>query len=317
MFLHIVLFCVGLVLVVLGADWLVNGASKLAQRLRVSELVIGLVIVAFGTSMPEFVVSASASLKGANDIAIANVVGSNLFNLLLILGVAGLIFPMAVNKSIIKVDTPISLLGAILLLFMGFILPNNMPPHTVGWWEGLIMLGVFAAYMGYVLKMAMQNRKEVTNQDQPLPNLWKSLMFIAFGLAGLIVGGDLLVDNAILLAHEWGMSEKMIGMTIVAMGTSLPELATSVTAAIRKKNDIAIANVIGSNIFNVLFILPLCSIIAPLSYSPQFNTDIAFLMLGTVVFWIFVSQQKKQGRACSAILLGLYIIFYAYMIMQG
>lgn len=317
MFVHLLLFCLGLLLVILGADWLVNGASKLAQRLRVSELVIGLVIVAFGTSMPELVVSASASLKGANDIAIANVVGSNIFNLLLILGVAGLIFPMTVNKSIIKVDAPYSLLGAVVLLLMGFLIPFNSTNYTISWWEGLIMLTIFAAYMIYVMRMAMQNRQETDVTNEPMPNLWTSIGFILLGLGGLIYGGNLLVDNAIFLAEEWGMSEKLIGMTIVAMGTSLPELATSVTAAIRKKNDIAIANVIGSNIFNLLFILPICSLISPLTYSPRFNMDIAFLMLGTIVFWLFTARTKLQGRACSAILLLMYITFTVYMIMQG
>lgn len=317
MLLHLLLFCAGLVLVILGADWLVNGASKLAQRLRVSELVIGLVIVAFGTSMPELVVSASASLKGANDIAIANVVGSNIFNLLFILGVAGLIFPMKVNKSIIKVDTPMSFLGAIILLLMGYLIPFNATNHTITWIEGLFMLAIFAFYMAYVIKMAMKNRQETVPTNQPIPNICISIGLILLGLAGLIFGGNLLVDNAIYLAREWGMSEKLIGMTIVAMGTSLPELATSVTAAIRKKNDIAIANVIGSNIFNILFILPVCSLISPLDYSPCFNTDIAFLILGTIIFWLFTSRTKIQGRACSAILLLMYIAFTIYTIMQG
>ncbi len=317
MLLHLLLFCAGLVLVILGADWLVNGASKLAQRLRVSELVIGLVIVAFGTSMPELVVSGSASLKGANDIAIANVVGSNIFNLLFILGVAGLIFPMNVNKSIIKVDTPISLLGAILLLLMGCVIPFNASQHTISWGEGLIMLAIFALYMGYVMKMAMKNRQETANIQQPMPNLWLSIGLIIIGLAGLIFGGNLLVDNALYLAREWGMSEKLIGMTIVAMGTSLPEFATSVTAAIRKKNDIAIANVIGSNIFNIFFILPVCSLISPLAYSTRFNIDIVILMLGSIVFWVFTARAQKQGRACSALLLLMYIAFTIYAILQG
>lgn len=317
MLLHLLLFCAGLVLVILGADWLVNGASKLAQRLRVSELVIGLVIVAFGTSMPELVVSASASLKGANDIAIANVVGSNIFNLLFILGVAGLIFPMKVNKSIIKVDTPVSLLGAMMLLLMGCVVPFNTMHHTISWGEGIILLVIFAIYMTYVIKMAMKNRQETAMTHQPMPNLWFSICLIIVGLAGLILGGNLLVDNALYLAREWGMSEKLIGTTIVAMGTSLPELATSVTAAIRKKNDIAIANVIGSNIFNILFILPVCSLISPLAYSTRFNMDIAFLVLGSIIFWLFTARMKKQGRACSAILLLMYIAFTIYTIMQG
>ena len=317
MFLHIALFAIGLLLVILGADWLVNGASKLAQRLRISELVIGLVIVAFGTSMPELVVSASASLKGANDIAIANVVGSNIFNLLLILGVAGIIFPMTVNKSIIRVDAPLSLLGAVVLLVMGFFIPLHSATFIISWWEGIIMLLIFACYMCYVVKMALTNRQESTPSDEPMPNLWLSIVYIMLGLAGLIYGGNLLVDNAIFLAKEWGMSEKLIGMTIVAMGTSLPELATSVTAALRKKNDIAIANVIGSNIFNILFILPICSLISPLAYSPRFNFDIVLLILGTIIFWIFIARNKKQGRICSAVLLRLYIAFTIYMIMQG
>lgn len=317
MFIDILLFCTGLLLVVLGADWLVNGASKLALRLRVSELVIGLVIVAFGTSMPEMVVSAGASLKGANDIAIANVVGSNIFNLLLILGLAGLIHPMSVNKSIIRTDLPVSLIGALVLLAVG-LLPLTAGQPAVSWWEGLIMLALFTLYMVYVMRMAMQNRKE---SDPATPsahtNLYIIIGLIILGLAGLIGGGNLLVDSAISLAQRWGMSEKFIGMTIVAMGTSLPELATSVVAAVQRKNDIAVANVVGSNIFNILFIIPICSLISPVSYSPAFNFDLIFLAISTVLLWLCTFRSGQQKRWCSGLLLLLYIAFMARTFMMG
>lgn len=318
MWQSILFFCFGLALLIWGADMLVDGASKLALRLRISELVIGLVIVAYGTSMPEFVVSLSASLKGASDIAIANVVGSNIFNLLFILGIAGIIFPMAVNKSIIQVDLPTSVLGALILLGAGLLAPMASSPLAISWGEGLLMLIVFIIYMSYVVIMAMKDRKQNTATDEAKHiNVFWAIILILVGLLCLIFGGNLLVDNAIKLARIWGMSEKFIGITIVAMGTSLPELATSVVAAIKKKNDIAIANVVGSNIFNILFIIPICSFFNPVAYSVKFNYDIIFLVVASAIFWLFIFKNRQQGRICSAVLLLLYVLFTIYTVIQG
>ncbi|MBO8459147.1 MAG: calcium/sodium antiporter [Bacteroidetes bacterium] len=317
MWLSILYFCFGLALLIWGADMLVDGASKLAQRLRISELVIGLVIVAFGTSMPEFVVSLSASLKDANDIAIANVVGSNIFNLLFILGIAGIIFPMTVNKSIIQVDLPTSVLGALILLGAGLLAPMASSPYTISWGEGLLMLIVFIIYMSYVVIMAMKDRKQSVGTETKHINVWWAIALIIVGLICLVFGGNLLVDNAIELAEYWGMSEKFIGITIVAMGTSLPELATSVVAAVKRKDDIAIANVVGSNVFNILFIIPICSFFNPLTYSVKFNYDIMFLVAASVIFWLFTFKNRQQGRVCSVVLLLLYVLFTIYTVMQG
>lgn len=318
MWQSILFFCFGLALLIWGADMLVDGASKLALRLRISELVIGLVIVAYGTSMPEFVVSLSASLKGASDIAIANVVGSNIFNLLLILGIAGVIFPMAVNKSIIQVDLPTSVLGALILLGAGLLAPMASSPLAISWGEGLLMLIVFIIYMSYVVIMAMKDRKQNTATDEAKHiNVFWAIILILVGLLCLVFGGNLLVDNAIKLARIWGMSEKFIGITIVAMGTSLPELATSVVAAIKKKNDIAIANVVGSNIFNILFIIPICSFFNPVAYSVKFNYDIMFLVAASAIFWLFTFKNRQQGRVCSIVLLLLYVLFTIYTVVQG
>lgn len=296
---------------------LVDGASKLAQRLRISELVIGLVIVAFGTSMPEFVVSLSASLKDANDIAIANVVGSNIFNLLFILGIAGIIFPMTVNKSIIQVDLPTSVLGALILLGAGLLAPMASSPYTISWGEGLLMLIVFIIYMSYVVIMAMKDRKQSVGTETKHINVWWAIALIIVGLICLVFGGNLLVDNAIELAEYWGMSEKFIGITIVAMGTSLPELATSVVAAVKRKDDIAIANVVGSNVFNILFIIPICSFFNPVAYSVKFNYDIMFLVAASAIFWLFTFKNRQQGRVCSIVLLLLYVLFTIYTVVQG
>lgn len=318
MWQSILFFCFGLALLIWGADMLVDGASKLALRLRISELVIGLVIVAYGTSMPEFVVSLSASLKGASDIAIANVVGSNIFNLLFILGIAGIIFPMTVNKSIIQVDLPTSVLGALILLGAGLLAPMASSPYTISWGEGLLMLIVFIIYMSYVVIMAMKDRKQNTATDEAKHiNVFWAIILILVGLLCLVFGGNLLVDNAIKLARIWGMSEKFIGITIVAMGTSLPELATSVVAAIKKKNDIAIANVVGSNIFNILFIIPICSFFNPVTYSVKFNYDIMFLVAASAIFWLFTFKNRQQGRVCSIVLLLLYVLFTIYTVVQG
>ena len=317
MWQSILFFCFGLALLIWGADMLVDGASKLALRLRISELVIGLVIVAYGTSMPEFVVSLSASLKGASDIAIANVVGSNIFNLLFILGIAGIIFPMAVNKSIIQVDLPTSVLGALILLGAGLLAPMASSPLAISWGEGLLMLIVFIIYMSYVVIMAMKDRKQSVGTETKHINVWWAIALIIVGLICLVFGGNLLVDNAIELAEYWGMSEKFIGITIVAMGTSLPELATSVVAAVKRKDDIAIANVVGSNVFNILFIIPICSFFNPLTYSVKFNYDIMFLVAASVIFWLFTFKNRQQGRVCSVVLLLLYVLFTIYTVMQG
>lgn len=317
MWLSILYFCFGLALLIWGADMLVDGASKLAQRLRISELVIGLVIVAFGTSMPEFVVSLSASLKDANDIAIANVVGSNIFNLLFILGIAGIIFPMTVNKSIIQVDLPTSVLGALILLGAGLLAPMASSPYTISWGEGLLMLIVFIIYMSYVVIMAMKDRKQSVGTETKHINVWWAIALIIVGLICLVFGGNLLVDNAIELAEYWGMSEKFIGITIVAMGTSLPELATSVVAAVKRKDDIAIANVVGSNVFNILFIIPICSFFNPVAYSVKFNYDIMFLVAASAIFWLFTFKNRQQGRVCSIVLLLLYVLFTIYTVVQG
>lgn len=317
MFLEILYFILGMTLVVYGADWLVKGASQLAQRLRVSELVIGLVIVAFGTSMPELVVSSGAALRGANDIAIANVVGSNVFNLLFILGVSGLVFPLAVKEQVAKKDIPMSFLAAAVLLLAG-IFPFRQEQHQINRWEALVMIVLFALYMFYIWRTAAKNRRETPpTAESSAINIPLSVILIVVGLGALLGGGQLIINSSITLARLWGMSEKLIGITIVAVGTSLPELATSVVAAIHKKSDIAVANVVGSNVFNILFIIPISTFIRPLSYTPSFTADIIWLLVGTLVLFLFVLPKYKLNRIGAAVLLLIYITFAVKTFLAG
>lgn len=336
LFICILLLAVGFTILVFGADWLVAGASSLAKQFGVSELAIGLTVVAFGTSMPELTVNVFASFKGTNDVAFGNVIGSNLFNLLFILGIAGIIYPLTAQANTVWIETPISLFCAGLL----FVLANDMLLFGSSW-NGLgridaaIMMVLFFGFLFYVFKSLKEDqtkpeviaefshhagadgKPEIDNDVQILSPL-KTYGFIILGLVGLVGGGMLVVDNAIAIAKMAGMSERLIGLTIVAAGTSLPELATSAMAAYRKKSDIAIGNVIGSNIFNILFILTAGAMILPTPYNAAMNFDIYVLLIGTVVFFLFLLVGKKHvlERWQAALMLVAFIGYTVYLIMN-
>tara|TARA_R110002020_G_scaffold56306_4_gene155899 strand:- start:67 stop:1035 length:969 start_codon:yes stop_codon:yes gene_type:complete len=314
MILPIILLITGLLLLVKGADWLVDGASVLAKKHKVSDLAIGLTIVAFGTSAPELVVNSVASMGGYPDIVFGNVIGSNNFNLFMILGIAGLIGPLTVQSSSVWKEIPFSLFAACVLL----LLVNNyftLDTPGLSMRDGVILLSLFAAFLYYVFT---QLKSEQINNAVVLKEYsnFKIWGLILAGLAGLVLGGKLVVDNAVAIAQSFGVSEKIIGLTIVAAGTSLPELATSVVASIKKNNDIAIGNIIGSNIFNILLILGVSSIINPLSYSLTFNTDLYILGAGTIFLFIamFTGKRKKLDRWEAAILLLTYLAYTSYLI---
>ncbi|RAI94175.1 calcium/sodium antiporter [Algoriphagus yeomjeoni] len=316
MILQVIILIAGLLLLVKGADWLVDGASVLAKKHRVSDLAIGLTIVAFGTSAPELVVNFVASLGGYEDIVYGNVIGSNNFNLFFILGIAGLVTPLAVQSSTVWKEIPFSFVAVIVLLLLAndFFMGENRGLSLL---DGIILLALFGGFLFYVFTLLKSDPVSVNTHHKEYSNL-KIWGFIVGGLAGLVIGGKLVVDNAVAMAESLGVSEKIIGLTIVAAGTSLPELATSVVASIKKNNDIAIGNIIGSNIFNIFLILGMSSLIKPLEFNMSFNQDIYLLGLGTMFLFLamFLGKKKTLDRWEAALLLLAFLGYTTYLVVM-
>lgn len=316
MFWTITLLLVGFGVLIKGADFLVNGSSSLAKKMNVSNLAIGLTVVAFGTSTPELIVSVLAAVNGQNDASFGNIIGSNNFNLMFILGIAGLIYPLIVQRSTVKYEVPLSILAAVVL----FILVNDgmlwgSETNILSRVDAIILLVFFGGFMLYIVR-TMKNNSDLDQDDVKIFSTPLSILFVVLGLAMLIGGGKLVVDNAIEIAHHFGMSEKLIGLTILAAGTSLPELVTSCVAAYRKNTDIAIGNVIGSNIFNIFFILGITGTIQPLEYSTAMNFDLVILVICTLVLMVFMFtlNTRKLDRWEALILLLAYFSYTAYLI---
>ena len=304
---------VGLVLLVKGADWLVDGASKLAKRLGVTDLVIGLTIVAFGTSMPEFVVNMVSVADGATDLAITNILGSNIINTLVILGCSALVCPLVAQRSTVRLDIPLNIVAGVLVLVFVFI-TSPMEPKGLSRVEGLALLVVFAAYLFYTLYTAKADAT-TTTESTPFP-LWKCVVLILAGLVGLVVGGEMIVKSAVAIARYCGVAESVIGLTIVALGTSLPELATSVVAAFKHNNDIAIGNVVGSNIFNVFFILGTSAIIKHLPVYPGIEIDAALVAVSALAVWLLLCNKNRSiNRWGGVLLLVLYAGYLTYRLL--
>ncbi|MCX2743346.1 calcium/sodium antiporter [Mangrovivirga sp. M17] len=316
MIIPILLVIAGFCALIFGANWMVDGASALAKKYNVSDLVIGLTIVAFGTSAPELVVNSIASVNGYSDIVLGNIIGSNNFNLFIILGLSGVILPIKVQSSTAWKEIPISLAVAVLslLLLNDFVFTGNSQSGRI---DGLIMLVLFCLFIFYVFKQMKTDPQAVASTEVHKSSL-KIWGLIIFGLAGLILGGQLVVDNSVSIANTLGVSKKIIGLTIVAAGTSLPELVTSIVAASKKNSDIAIGNVIGSNIFNILLILSISSLISPIDYNPKFNLDLYILIGGTVFLLLsmLTGERKKLDRWEAAVLFGFYIIYTGYLVMK-
>jgi len=315
----ILLIIAGMALLIKGGDFLVDGASSLARRLKISELAIGLTVVAFGTSAPELVVSLAAAIGSHSEIALGNVIGSNIFNLFAILGITALIAPLAVQKNTVRIEIPFSLLAAIILLLLANFnfLPNKK--NMVSWIDGIILLVLFGLFLLYVYK-SMKNSESVDDLSSVKTlSMFKSILFIVLGLVFLVIGGRIVVDSAVNLARDLNISEKIIGLTIVAIGTSLPELVTSITAVIKKSDDIAIGNIIGSNIFNIFLILGASALIKEMNYSPVFNMDIYFLIFGTLLLLLamFTGKKRKLDRWEGAVFLLLYAGYVVYLIMRN
>ena len=314
----VIFLIVGFVLLVKGADFFVDGASGIARKLRIPSIVIGLTIVAFGTSAPELAVSLSAAIKGSNDIAIGNVVGSNLFNTLVVLGTSAAITPVLIKKDIIKVDYPISLFITLLLGIFCLDTLFGKESMSVGRLDGIILLICFAAFMFIVIKEGLSHRDEDehelnTAKEKPV---WLTLILTAVGLAGIIFGGDMTVEGAKEIARFFGLSEALIGLTIVAVGTSLPELVTSIVAAKKGESDIALGNVVGSNIFNILLILGLSATILPMNVSETYIFDIAILFAISIIFFIPMAIKKKVSRGLGTIMVLTYVLYTTYLILR-
>ena len=303
--LEMLLLAFGFVLLVKGADWFVDGASGIAVKLRIPQLVIGLTIVAMGTSAPEAAVSISAALKGSADITIGNIVGSNILNILIILGLASAIVPIAVAKSTSRVDIPFMLLITGVLLALGW-------DATITLFDGLIMLVLFAAYLGYLLYMAKKGGEE--GEEIRDMNLWQAMLYTVIGLVLIVWGADVAVDAATSLARIFGLSERCIGLTVVALGTSLPELVTSVTAARKGNADIAIGNIVGSNIFNILFVVGLSAMIVPVPFTPNFRIDTIVAISAGVMLLLCSLRQKKLVRWHGIAMLLGYGIYFLYLL---
>lgn len=314
MIVTLLLLIGGFAILIAGANFLVSGAGSLARKLHVPELAIGLTIVAFGTSAPELVVSLIASANGMSEVVLGNVLGSNIFNLLLILGISGAILPIVVKSKTVWIEIPLSLAAVLLLLLLAHI-GDTGKSSQIGRTEGGLLLLCFAGFLFYVFRNLKKEKADpATGKIQPL---WMSSIMIIAGLAGLVAGGQLVVDRSVGIAGRLGMSEKLIGLTIVSIGTSLPELATSVIAAIRKNSDIAIGNILGSNIFNILLILGLSSAIRPVKYTPDFDIDLAILSAATLLLFIamFTGRQHKLDR-WEAILLALGFVVYLVFVIH-
>ncbi len=304
----IILLVVGFALLVWGADKFVAGASAAARRLGVPSLLVGLTIVAFGTSAPELAVSVTAALRGANEIAVGNVVGSSIFNLLVVAGLSAVVIPLVVSREIVRRDWPLSVGAAVVLLVM--LARGNDITRA----EGIVLLILFAAVMTAQIRAALHARVGMEQEEEPMRTPYIVLQ-IALGLVCIIAGGQLSVDGATGLARALGLSETLIGLTIVAIGTSLPELVTSLAAARKGENDIAMGNVIGSNLFNILFILGTSAVLRPITVAPTAIIDGAVLVAVSVVFWL-TSRRGKMSRPVGAVMMLSYVAYTAYLILR-
>ena len=314
-FVSLLKLILGFALLVKGADIFVDGASSVAKKMRIPAFVIGLTIVAFGTSAPELAVSITAAMKGSNDIAIGNVVGSNIFNTLVVLGASAAITPIVVEKGMIKKDYPLSIFAAVLLgiLSLDTILFKKAE-MSLGRLDGIILLIAFAGFMYMTVKAGLENRTE--EEEVEAMTMMKALIFIVIGLVGIVIGGDVSVEGAKEIARFFGLSEAIIGLTIVALGTSLPELVTSVIAARKGESDIAVGNVIGSNIFNVFLILGVSATILPMTISSTYLYDMIMLIAVMVLTYLPIAKTKNVSRGMGITMVLVYVAYTAYLIMR-
>lgn len=315
---------IGFVLLTVCADALVNGSSAIAKRFNVSDIVIGLTIVAFGTSAPELVVNIIASVQGNNEIAMTNILGSNTLNTLLILGISAMITPVFATKRTLNHEVPLSIIAGFLIMILAsnfFDKVNIFSDKGLGHWDGVILLLGFSYFIYYTIRCIMHDKKKEKPSTQTtetkMMSLWRAITYIVIGMAGLIIGGKLIVESAVIIARDLGLSEAVIGVTVVAVGTSLPELATSVVAAIRKNTELAIGNVIGSNIFNIFFILGISSLVKPIANYPNLMID-ACLATGSsllLLFYLLNDKNRELSRLEGTSMVLIYAL-YIYLILK-
>ncbi len=308
--IQVVLLLVGFLFLIKGSDFFVDGASSIASILKIPTIIVGLTIVAFGTSAPEAAVSITSSLAGNNAMAVSNVIGSNLFNMLMVIGVSALLGDLLMEKKVLDKDLPF--LVGITILWAVFII--------VGWdvtnIEGIILLLILVAYIVLLIRGARKS-SDANEVEKPKLTLPKSIIFMLIGLAGIIIGGDLVVDSASAIAIAFGMSETLVGLTIVAIGTSLPELVTSLTALKKGENQLVIGNVIGSNIFNILFVLGASSAISAIPLDSSLLTDVLFMLGVTILCFIFGKTQEKYDKKEGIILVILFVVYMAFAILRN
>ncbi len=314
-----ILFLIGgLAVVIIGANGLVSGASSIAKRLKISDMVIGLTIVSIGTSTPELAISIISAIKGSTDIAVGNILGSNIANILLILGISAMVYPLTVQNNTQFKEIPLAVLAILIIGVTGNdIFLDKGTTNVITRADGIIMLSFFIVFMYYTFHIAKTDKAPEGEQFNVQPT-WKSIIYIVFGIVGLYFGGQFFVDGAIEIARHFGMSDKLIGLTIVAIGTSLPELATSVVAAYKKKSDIAVGNVVGSNIMNVFLILGITATISPLPLSSGANIDIGVALLASIFLFMstFFMGKRLVSRVEGGIFLATYIAYVTYLIIN-
>ena len=308
--LTIILLLVGFVFLIKGADLFVEGASDLATKLKIPAMIIGLTIVAFGTSAPEAAVSVSSALSGSNAIAISNVIGSNIFNMLAVIGITAIMYKIDITRDSLRQDFPILLLSSILLLV--FIFTGSQISRV----EGIILLALIIAYVAFLIIKARRQSDKMTVGTTHL-TMPQIAIYILVGIIGIVIGGDLVVNYAKEIALSVGMSETLVGLTIVSIGTSLPELITSITAAYNKKTDIAIGNAIGSNIFNILLILGLTNTISPIKTTNIMFIDTLIMIVIVIITYILAYDKSDFNRKDGIILVGLFIVYMAYIIIRN
>ena len=319
-----ILLIIGFVLLIKGADFFVDGSSSVAKILKVPTIIIGLTVVAFGTSMPELSVSVTAALRGSNDLAVSNVLGSNIFNLLVVLGCCALVKPVAAKWSLLKKEFPFSILITIILLLVDSdfsimkILDGNKG-FVLGRWAGLLFLILFVLYIYATVKSALRSRaeaKDMEEEEYKTMSPLKSGVYIVIGLIGIVWGGNLVVDSASNIALTFGWSQTFIGLTIVALGTSLPELVTSVVAARKGENDLAVGNVVGSNIFNILLILGVSSFITPITLDVTAVYDTIILIIASIIVYVSAISKREIQRKEGILFLVCYVAFFLYVFMR-
>lgn len=316
-----ILFALGFVLLIKGADLLVGGASALAGRMGVSALVIGLTLVAFGTSAPELIVNILASQSGNTDLAIGNILGSNIVNILLILGVSAIVCPLVVHRGTVWKEIPFALLAAIVVAFMANdVVFDGATNSALTRIDGLVLISFFVIFLYYIFELARSSKNtESVEENFKQQSYLRSWVMMVLGILGLVVGGKWIIDGAVYFATNMGISQTLVGLTVVAIGTSLPEFATSVVAAYKRNVDIAIGNIVGSNIFNIFWILGLSSIINPLPFAQALSTDMMVVIIATLLLFLslFIGQKHTLDRWQGVLFVLIYVAYMVYIIGRG